>query len=323
MIVVTGAAGFIGSHLLRTLGERGYRVCAVDNPSELASRLDANTDRIEQQDFIARLNGDGLPRIEAVFHQGACTDTRIDDHAFLQRNNLDYSLRLLDFCQRRRIPMVYASSAAVYGNARNFSESPDNEEPLNAYGEFKRRFDSQVRSHLGNGLRAPLVGLRYFNVYGAGEDHKGAMASMVHQSYQRCLRGEPIRLFGASGGYPAGGQQRDFVHVDDVVRVNLHFLEGRAHSGIYNVGTGHAASFRRMAEVLLAAAGSESGIEFFDMPAHLAPRYQHFTRACLRGLRAAGYRAPLRPVEEGIPGFVAGQRPRVDPQPVARAATAP
>ncbi len=332
MIVVTGGAGFIGGNLVRALNQRGVdEILLVDSAAAIESR-DLHGCRyaecMDEEEFIATgLNGRLASRFTAVLHHGACTDTLCTDADYLRANILEYSQRIFSVCQERRIPLVYASSASVYGAGSEFREQQSCEQPLNGYASYKLAFDEFVRSHL-TALRAPVVGLRYFNVYGSDERHKGRMASMVHQLQKAFAAEGQVRLFAGSDGVGDGEQARDFVTVEDVVKVNLFFLDDPRHSGIYNVGTGAAASFNAVAQQVIntmRAARGETSLDlatmrktgiltYFEMPASIQGRYQPYTRADIRRLRDAGYRTNFAPVRRGVADYV---RRLVNEAPVA------
>jgi ADP-L-glycero-D-manno-heptose 6-epimerase len=233
----------------------------------------------------------------------------VHDRDFMMRSNLEYSVKLLDKCQAARTPLIYASSAAVYGAGPDFREEPACEHPLNVYGESKLLFDQEVRRRMdaGPGLAAQAAGLRYFNVYGPNEGHKAVMASMAFHGYHQLRRDGRIRLFTGSGGYGPGEQRRDFVYVDDVVAVNLWLLDNPAVSGVFNCGTGRAQSFNELAAAVIKAVG-EGTIEYIPFPAALEGKYQSFTQADLTRLRAAGCPVKFRPVEEGVAAYVKEMR---------------
>ena len=322
-IVVTGAAGFIGANLVKALNARGERdIIAVDNLAQGEKFVNladcAIADYFDQDEFLARIaDGDFDDDLEAIFHEGACSDTTATDGRFVMRNNYRYSVTLLEHCQDNDIPFLYASSAAVYGAGPQFSEAPEHEMPLNVYGYSKALFDAYVRRVLPE-RTAQIAGFRYFNVYGPREAHKGRMASVAHHFHAQYRRDGCVRLFEGSDGYDAGEQRRDFIHVDDVVAVNLDFYEHRGRSGIFNVGTGNAATFNSVARETInacrRAAGNgslsteqlvaEGAITYVPMPAELAGRYQSFTQADLTRLRGAGYSKPMMPVEIGVPHYV-------------------
>ncbi len=318
-IVVTGAAGFIGSNLVKGLNARGERrIIAVDNlahADKFRNLVDCDiADYFDQDEFLRRLGeGDFDDDISAVLHQGACSDTMETDGRYMLANNYRYSVSLLEHCQDNDIPMLYASSAAVYGASREFREERECEAPLNVYGYSKLLFDQYVRRVLPE-RTAPIAGFRYFNVYGPREAHKGRMASVVWHFFNQYRSTGKVQLFEGSGGFAAGEQQRDFISVDDVVAVNLDFLDHGERSGIFNLGTGSAATFNAVAEATVNACRSAEGaapmpfldlhragaIEYIAFPSGLAQKYQSYTRADVSRLRQAGYAAPFLAVDEGV-----------------------
>ena len=322
-IVVTGAAGFIGANLVKALNGRGVRdIVAVDNltrADKFHNLVDCDiADFIDKEDFLQRLvEGDFDDDVEAVLHQGACSDTMERDGRYMMRNNYAYSMSLLDWCQDNDVPFLYASSASVYGAGPVFREERQHETPLNVYGYSKFLFDQYVRRVLPD-RTAPIAGFRYFNVYGPREQHKGRMASVAYHFVQQYRRDGRVRLFEGSGGYAAGEQRRDFVYVDDVVKVNLDFLDHPERSGVFNLGTGTSASFNDVAlaavNALRAAEGlpakslqsrvDDNVVTYIPFPSELAGKYQSFTEADMTGLRAAGYRAPMQGVEQGVAAYV-------------------
>jgi ADP-L-glycero-D-manno-heptose 6-epimerase len=239
------------------------------------------------------------------------------DGRYMMRNNYRFSLALLDYCQDNDVPLVYASSASVYGAGGDFRERRECEAPLNVYGYSKFLFDQAVRRALPE-RTAPIVGLRYFNVYGPREAHKGRMASVAFHFLRQYRETGRVRLFEGSGGYAAGEQRRDFVHVDDVVAVNLWALDRPEVSGVFNVGTGEAATYNSMAAAVVNAADARRGgqrrtvgelvdagvIEYVAFPPALVGRYQSYTQADVSALRAAGYAAPFLGVDEGVARYV-------------------
>ena len=322
-VVVTGAAGFIGSNIVKGLNARGETdIIAVDNLAQgdkFRNLVDCRiADYLDKDEFLVRVaEGDFDDDIATIFHEGACSDTTATDGRYVMRNNYRYSVALLTHCQDNDIPFLYASSAAVYGAGSVFREEREHEAPLNVYGYSKALFDDYVRRALPD-RTAQIAGYRYFNVYGPGEAHKGRMASVAYHFFDEYERDRRVRLFEGSGGYANGEQRRDFVHVDDVVAVNLHFYEHADRSGIFNVGTGNAATFNAVARATINACGKRAGgalrtlddlmgegsIEYVPMPEALARRYQSFTQADLTRLRAAGYERPMLPVEEGVARYV-------------------
>ncbi len=320
-IIVTGAAGFIGANLLRALNERGETdILAVDNLARAEkfrnlAEFDIG-DYLDKNEFLERVRRRELLRPDVIFHQGACSDTMESDGRYMMANNFRYSSELLDWCQNSGIPMIYASSAAVYGMGPVFSEMRAAERPLNVYGYSKLLFDHVVRRQL-DGSRAPVVGLRYFNVYGPREAHKGRMASVAFHHFHQFRSEAKVKLFEASHGFENGEQRRDFIHVDDIVRANLHFWD-RPVGGVYNLGTGRAQSFNDVALAVINAlreangqpamslrqAASQGIIEYIAFPPALRGKYQAFTQADTTQLRAAGFESELLTVEQGVAAYV-------------------
>ena len=316
--VVTGAAGFIGSKLVEGLNRRGITdVIAVDNLAHADKFQNLAgceiADYVDQAEFIAQLDRyEGA--VEALFHQGACSDTMETDGRYMLDNNYAYSRRLLEWCQEEEAPLIYASSASVYGAGPEFREERRFEKPLNVYGYSKFLFDQYVRRMLES-RNSQVAGLRYFNVYGPNEQHKGRMASVAYHAYHQLLGAGKVKLFVGSEGYGNGEQRRDFVYVEDVVDVNLWLLERGDVSGVFNCGTGRAQSFNELAGAVInsvqgtrrsAKELAEKGlIEYIAFPPALVGKYQSYTQADLTRLRAAGYTRELRPVEQGVAAYVA------------------
>ncbi len=323
MYVVTGGAGFIGANLVKALNERGIRdVLVVDNleradkfrnltDCEIADYLDKH----EFPDWLQRQRGRG--GLKAIFHEGACSDTMEHNGAYMMQNNFEYSKLLLHWCQERRVPFLYASSAAVYGAGKVFREAREFEAPLNVYGYSKFLFDQYVR-RLWPRRTAQIAGFRYFNVYGDRESHKGRMASVAFHQFNQYLEQGRVRLFEGCDGYGDGEQRRDFISVEDAVAVNLFFLDHPKQGGIFNVGTGRAQPFN---DVAVAVANSlrqaegkpaltlddmrrEKLIEYITFPEALRGKYQSFTQADISALRKAGYKKPFLTVEEGVGRYV-------------------
>jgi ADP-L-glycero-D-manno-heptose 6-epimerase len=304
---VTGGAGFIGGNLVAELVARGREVVVVDELQRAAAegRVPGGIRDALDKDALLRdvaVGARWLAGLEVIVHLGACTDTAEPDGDYLFRNNVLYAERLLELALARGRPFLYASSAAVYGSGPSFAESAAAEPPANAYARSKWLLDQRVRAVLPR-ARSQVVGLRYFNVYGSGEGHKGRMASMVFRLHAMCCRGEPARLFGASGGWAAGEQRRDFVHVSDVAAVTRWFMEHPDRSGIFNVGTGTTASFNTLARLVLSHVGG-GAIEYVPMPPALRGGYQSYTCADLTALRATGYTAPFHGVDVKVPEYL-------------------
>jgi len=309
MIIVTGGAGFIGSNLVRGLNLRGERdIFVVDNLQngrKFRNLSDCEiADYADKEEFFLDLERGHKPRRtpRAVFHQGACSNTMEWDGRYMMRNNYYYSKLLLHYCLAERIPFYYASSASVYGSGPRFVEERSAERPLNLYGYSKFLFDEYVRLHLPE-AHSPVVGLRYFNVYGPREHHKQKMASVAfHLDGQVRETGE-ARLFEGSGGYGDGEQRRDFIYVDDVVAVNLWLLDHPKVSGIFNLGTGRSQSFNEVAQSVIAWHG-RGKVRYIPFPPELAGSYQSHTQADMSRLRAAGYEAPFATVQEGVRAYL-------------------
>jgi ADP-L-glycero-D-manno-heptose 6-epimerase len=320
-IIVTGAAGFIGANLLRALNERGETdILAVDNlgRSEKFRNLAEFdiADYLDKNEFIERVRRHELPRPDVVFHQGACSDTMESDGRYMMENNFRYSSDLLDWCETAGVPLIYASSAAVYGLGPVFSEQRSAERPLNIYGYSKLLFDQVVRRRVAE-AKAPIVGLRYFNVYGPRENHKGRMASVAFHHFHQFRSEGKVKLFEASHGFENGEQRRDFIYVDDIVKGNLFFWN-RPTSGVYNLGTGRAQSFNDVALAVINAlreangqpvislrqAVSQGTIEYVPFPVALRGKYQAFTQADTARLAAAGFEEPTFTVDQGVAAYV-------------------
>ena len=309
MIVVTGGFGFIGSNLVHALNQRGRTDILVaddlaDGHKFVNLRGATLADYEDWRTLIPRLETlvTRGQSIEVVYHLGACSDTVEWDGRKMMDMNFQASRELLEFCDRRRIPLVYASSAAVYGTSIQCVEEPPYETPLNVYGYSKLAFDQHVRSRFGT-LQTRVVGLRYFNVYGPRESHKGRMASVVFHFDRQLASGDEVRLFGASHGVAAGEQSRDFIHVDDIVAQTLWAGEECAVSGIFNAGTGAPATFNEVAEAVLEWHGRGS-IVYVPFPEDLLKAYQHRTSADLARVSAAGFSARKLTVREGVCAYL-------------------
>jgi ADP-L-glycero-D-manno-heptose 6-epimerase len=329
-IVVTGAAGFIGSNIIRGLNARGIDdVIAVDDLTQgdkfrnlaglrIADYVDAGT-------FYDEFAHGAFGQIEAVFHEGACSDTMESNGKYMMANNYSLSCSLFQACQKRGARLLYASSAATYGGSDTFREEPAFERPLNVYGYSKLLFDQRMRRECGAdfkrsvlGKTGQVVGFRYFNVYGPHEQHKGRMASVAfHQFHQFAAEGR-VKLFGEYGGYSPGAQMRDFVFIDDVVAVNLWFFDHPGISGIFNLGSGRAQPFNDVASAVVNTLRAQRGeaalsldalvaaglIEYVPFPDALRGKYQCYTQADLTALRATGCTHAFADVQSGVAQYV-------------------
>lgn len=309
MIIVTGGAGFIGSNIVRSLNAAGFNdILVVDELQDgrkIFNLADCElADYLDKDDFLERIVAGQTvaPDIQAVFHQGACSATTEWDGQYMMQTNFEYSKCLLHYCLENRIPMLYASSASVYGAGTEFSVERGSERPINAYAFSKLMFDQYVRRQLPS-IESPLVGLRYFNVYGPGEQHKGGMASVIYHFNRQLLHSDNVKLFEGSGGYERGEQRRDFIHVDDVAAVNLWLLDHPECSGIFNLGTGQSRTFNDVANAVIAWHGRGS-IKYIPFPDSLIDSYQSFTEADMSGLRAAGFDADFLGIEEGVSRYL-------------------
>ena len=307
MIVVTGAAGFIGSNLVRALNARGRSdLLLVDDLTDGHKYRNLAEcdflDFVDKDAFLASVASSELRDVDAIFHQGACSNTMEWNGRRMLADNYEYSKALHAFAVARGIPLIYASSASVYGMGPVFREDPALEKPLNLYAWSKLLFDRWVRRHAAS-TRSQVVGLRYFNVYGPGEAHKSEMASVAWKHHLQLREGQVVRLFESSDGYGPGEQRRDFVYVDDVAAVNLWFLDHPRVSGIFNVGTGRAQTFNDVARAVIAHHG-RGRIEYVDFPAALRGSYQSFTQADISALRAAGCDVPFLTVEKGVSRYL-------------------
>ena len=306
MIVVTGGAGFIGSNLVQSLNAAGMDdILIVDHLKNSAKMENLRglhfLDYQDKTRFLSRIEqgGTGLGTIDGIFHTGACSDTMESDGSYMLETNYEYSKILLHYCLERGIPFHYSSSASVYGNGENgFREESVCEHPLNVYAYSKFLFDNYVRR-----LRPPLgcqvVGLRYFNVFGPQENHKGRMASIVWQLYHQLKKDGVARLFAGTDGYGDGEQRRDFIYVKDLVNVHRYFWHNPQKSGVFNCGTGAANPFNAVAKALVARLGF-GRIEYVPFPASLVGKYQSFTEADLTQLRASGCDTQFTPLTAAV-----------------------
>ncbi len=321
-VVVTGAAGFIGSNIVKGLNARGIdNIIAVDDLTEgdkfhnLADlRID---DYLDADEFYGLFADGAFGKVEAVFHEGACSDTMEQDGKYMMDNNYGVSCSLFESCQQRGTRLLYASSAAVYGGSATFRETPEFERPLNVYGYSKLLFDQRMRRECGKDFRRAkrqVAGFRYFNVYGPREQHKGRMASVAFHQFHQFREHGKVKLFGEYGGYGPGQQERDFVFVDDVVAVNLWFYDHPEKSGIFNLGTGRAHPFNDVATAVVSALGGQEHtaqsaadaglLEYIPFPDALRGKYQCHTQADLAALREAGCDHAFADVATGVASYV-------------------
>ncbi len=321
--IITGAAGFIGSNLVKALNQRGENnIIVVDNlknADKFKNLVDCEiADYLDKEDFLGKLQDgffDGL--VTAVLHQGACSDTMATDGRYMMANNYQYTLELLNYCQNEEVPFLYASSASVYGGSSEFKESREFEAPLNVYAYSKFLFDQIVRRRWHK-RTAQVAGLRYFNVYGPREQHKGRMASVAYHFFNQYQAEGRVKLFEGCDGYANGGQLRDFISIEDVIKVNMYFLDNPGKSGIFNLGTGQAQSFNEVAvatintlriadskPVLSLAEMQKQGlITYIPFPEALRGKYQSYTQADIGALRNSGYSAEFLDVEQGVARYV-------------------
>ena len=320
MLIVTGGAGFIGSNLVHELNAHGITdILVVDNlanAAKLKNLVGARyADYMEKGDFRRAMRGNalGAKKVEAILHQGACSNTLEDDRAYMMDNNFQYTKEVLDFAIRVGSRLVFASTAAVYGlsGLGHFTPTLENERPLNVYGESKLAFDNYFRDQLAlDRIPITAVGLRYFNAYGPREQHKGRMASVIHHFTKQMKETGKVCLFAGTGGYGDGEQRRDFIYVRDLACMNMFFAQlgpyapqpgnaPKTYRGVVNAGSGMSRSFNDVAHALMTVHG-EAAIEYVPFPADLEGRYQHFTEADLTGLRELGFAEAMTPLEEGI-----------------------
>jgi len=322
-VVVTGAAGFIGSNIVRGLNARGIdNIVAVDDLTEGDKFRNLADLRIEDyldvDEFYEVFADGGFGKVEAVFHEGACSDTMESDGKYMMENNYSLSCALYDACRQRGTRLLYASSAAVYGGSDTFRETPQFERPLNVYGYSKLLFDQRMRRECGKDFqraKRQVAGFRYFNVYGPREQHKGRMASVAFHQFNQFREQGQVRLFGEYGGYGPGEQKRDFVFIDDVVAVNLWFFDHPEKSGIFNLGTGRAQPFNDVALAVVNAlhpGGVQDAptavdlglLEYIPFPDALRGKYQCYTQADLTALREAGCEHAFADVASGVAKYM-------------------
>ncbi len=309
MIVVTGGAGFIGSNIVKGLNDRGIKnILVVDDLTDgrkFKNIVDCQIlDYLDKDDFLAMLEADlEFPEdIECIFHEGACSDTTEWDGKFMMKNNYDYSVSVLNYCLEKSISFIYASSAATYGGGNIFKEELQYERPLNMYGYSKFLFDQYVRRLLPN-PSCQIVGMRYFNVYGPRESHKGSMASVAYHNHNQIKSVGEVKLFEGCDGYGNGEQSRDFIYVADVVNVNLWFYDHKDINGIFNIGTGRSQPFNDISKSVIDW-HQKGEIKYIPFPEHLVGRYQSFTEADISALRAVGYDHDFMTVQQGVKAYL-------------------
>lgn len=303
--IVTGGAGFIGSNIVKALNDRGINdILIVDDLTDGKKCLNLSDldfdDYMDMYDFIKLIRSNQINRhiVKAVFHEGACSSTTEWDGKYLMDVNYQYSKDLLNWCINNDIQFSYASSASVYGNNTTFSEERCNENPLNMYAFSKFQFDQYVRRKINNSF-SQIVGFRYFNVYGPREQHKNGMYSVVYHLYKQFHNDGKLKLFGEYDGYSAGEQKRDFIYIDDLVDAKLWFLDNPNKKGIFNLGTGKAESFKKIADSIIEYY-DEGEIEYIPFPDHLKGKYQSFTESNNTSLRKIGYNKSFKNVSEGV-----------------------
>lgn len=321
MIVVTGAAGFIGSCIVAKLNELGRRdIILVDHFDGDADPKHANLNGRKYHAYFDKAlfldeiqSGRFKEKVTCILHMGACSSTTLQDEQYFRENNLQYSCHMVEWAIKIKARFIYASSAATYGEAANNYRDDEATiracKPLNLYGESKQKFDEWILDH---GLQTKVVGLKFFNVFGPNEYHKGDMRSVVAKSYDRVAKEGKIALFKSyNDEYADGEQQRDFIYVKDVVDIVLFFIENEYVNGIFNVGTGLARTWNDLAKALFAAVGKNPDIEYIPMPEVLRGKYQYFTQADINKLRSAGYDKPFTDLESAVKdyaGYLKGHR---------------
>lgn len=310
-ILVTGGAGFIGSALVHELNQRGCEQIVISDFLETSEKWRNLTplrfnDYLEADDLLRRLQNNSLGRFDAIFHLGACSATTEQDASYLIRNNFEYTKDLAGYALAHDSRFVYASSAATYGDGAQGMNDTEQEierfRPLNMYGYSKHLFDLYAKRH---GWFNKIAGLKYFNVFGPNEDHKGDMRSLVHKSFAQVLETGSIRLFKSyRPDFADGEQKRDFLYVKDAVAMTLHLGANPQANGLFNLGSGEAHSWNQLATAVFAALEREPSIEYIEMPEVLRGKYQYFTQACIGRIRAAGYSAPMTPLNTAVRDYV-------------------
>lgn len=308
MIIVTGGSGFIGSNIVAGLNQIGInKIIIVDDLTEGKKILNISNldfyDYVDSNDFIENIQTKNYyQNISTIFHQGACSSTTNWNGKYMMQNNYNYSKKILEYSLENKIQLIYASSASVYGLGKNgFKEGFVNEKPLNPYAFSKFQFDQYVRKNIHKSY-SQVVGLRYFNVYGQNESHKGEMSSVIFKFRKQLLEQGSIKIFKGSQGFNDGDHERDFIHVDDCVKINLWFIKNKS-SGIYNVGTGKTYTFNKIAKLIIDHYG-RGNIEYIDFPNQLINSYQGFTKANIGELKKLGYKELFTKIDDGIKKYL-------------------
>lgn len=311
LIIVTGGAGFIGSNVVRAFNRRGIsEILVVDHLNHPKKEQNLKSlkyiDFLDKTDFRRKLQTLAVPTAQGVIHLGACSSTTETNAGYLEENNFLYTKELCEWSLGKGARFVYASSAATYGDgSKGYDDDEDsipNLEPLNLYGMSKQKFDLWA---LDTGVARSIAGIKYFNVFGPGEDHKGEMRSLVNKAYRQIVEEGSIRLFKSHRpDYRDGEQKRDFVYVEDAVAVTLYFFDNRQISGIFNCGTGRARTWIDLAKSLFTAMNRPPQIEFIEMPESIRDKYQYFTEARVSKLRSSGYVKPFQSIEQGVEKYV-------------------
>jgi ADP-L-glycero-D-manno-heptose 6-epimerase len=311
MIVITGGAGFIGSNLVYSLNQKGLKDILIVEELDTYTKKFNNLksldylDCIDKDSFLNQIknkNNKYSNNIECIFHLGACSKTTEPDRDYILSTNLHYSKDILKYCSNNKIPLIYASSASVYGSGTKFYEDQKNESYLNHYAESKLMFDQYYRDNQSK-ITSQVVGLRYFNVFGPREHHKEGMSSVVYHFYNQIIASKSINLFKGSHGYKDGEQRRDFIFVDDTINVKLWFLKNSNVSGIYNVGTGLSRSFNDIANAVIKYF-NYGKINYIDFPDNLESQYQAYTQADMTNLKKAGYLDNFTTLESGVEKYL-------------------
>ena len=312
MIVVTGAAGFIGSVVLAALNAEGYRdIYAVDHIDDEVKKWNLNNKKylryFDKKEFLAMIRADKLEKTpNCIIHMGACSSTTLTDAKYFEENNFQYTKTLAEWCLKKNARFIYASSAATYGDGSHGYKDDDETirvcKPLNLYGQSKQKFDQWA---LDNRLLGKMAGLKFFNVFGPNEYHKGDMRSVAAKAYERVAKEGKMQLFKSyKREYADGEQKRDFIYVKDAVDIVMFFFKNSQANGIFNVGTGKARSWNDLAKALFKAADQPVTIEYIDMPEVLKKQYQYFTEANLKKMRDSGYNKPIMNVRDGVMDYV-------------------